>query len=579
MMLPILFRRRRNPYAAPRQRPYSYYRTRRRGAPGCALWSLPVLLLVAVAAWVAGYLYPVSEERMQAARDSIIVESHYVIMADSTEVETFLQVQGDSLLLGVDHTDSDTMPAVWVRRYDWLPFSGPYMVAKAYDRAAFCNYSPRRVKQLLQRQIAILRHNTAIAERQWPDIDYYLRTHSVHDNGFDLVLRYKTECQARLKSMAKRDSLYTRALSADSLSIVLRQTFYTRDSMGNKRQRITLKQERDGLVSLYVPDSLCDAPNALLRPRQSVARTDLEARHPKKQAPLSSAIDKRGLYSGGRDSNALPHGYGCFLAHNGEYYEGDWHHGKRQGIGLQIAHGKKLMVGEWQDDAFRGDKITYTPHRIYGIDISRYQHEKKKKKYSINWKDLRITSLGTRTKKNISGTVDYPVSFVYIKATESTSIRNRYFPTDYVQSRRHGYRTGAYHFYSTRTTGSAQARYFLKYARYNKGDLPPVLDLEPTDARIRQSGGTKTLFANIRAWLHTVEKAWGVKPVLYVSQRFLNKYLTQEPDLLKDYDVWIARYSEYLPEVRLLYWQLSCDGKVRGIHGDVDINVYNGFNF
>ena len=43
------------------------------------------------------------------------------------------------------------------------------------------------------------------------------------------------------------------------------------------------------------------------------------------------------------------------------------------------------------------------------------------------------------------------------------------------------------------------------------------------------------------------------------------------------YRVWIARYGEYKPDVKLIYWQLSPDGRVRGIHRLVDINVFNGY--
>ena len=49
------------------------------------------------------------------------------------------------------------------------------------------------------------------------------------------------------------------------------------------------------------------------------------------------------------------------------------------------------------------------------------------------------------------------------------------------------------------------------------------------------------------------------------------------PDLGDNYFVWIARYGEYMPHFKLTYWQLSPDGRVRGIRGDVDINVYNGY--
>ena len=239
----------------------------------------------------------------------------------------------------------------------------------------------------------------------------------------------------------------------------------------------------------------------------------------------------------------------------------------------------RLRIGEWREDKFIGERIVHMPERIYGIDISRHQHEKGRKKYAIDWKNLRITSLGTFSEKKIKGVVDYPVSFVYIKATEGTTVENKYFKTDYRASKKHGYRTGAYHFFSLKTLGSQQAHHFMKTAHYQKGDLPPVLDIEPTDAQIRNAGGVEQMFRNVRGWLYEVERRWGVRPILYVSQRFVNKILPQAPDLKRDYEVWIARYGEYKPDVNLVYWQLCQDGRVSGIRGPVDINVFNGFEF
>ena len=74
-----------------------------------------------------------------------------------------------------------------------------------------------------------------------------------------------------------------------------------------------------------------------------------------------------------------------------------------------------------------------------------------------------------------------------------------------------------------------------------------------------------------------MEKQTGMKPILYISQSFVNKYLPLAPDLERDYLVWIARYGEYKPDVHLVYWQLCPDGKVKGIHSNVDINVFNGY--
>jgi lysozyme len=189
---------------------------------------------------------------------------------------------------------------------------------------------------------------------------------------------------------------------------------------------------------------------------------------------------------------------------------------------------------------------------------------------------LRVTHLG-RNQKHAMGRVDYPVSFVFIKSTESTSIKNPYYGADYLQARRYGIPIGAYHFFSCRTGGAAQAQYFMMNTRFRSGDLPPVLDVEPSASQIAAMGGTEALFRQMRAFLNTVERGIHVRPILYVSQQFVNRYLSAAPDLKRNYQVWIARYSEYKPDVKLVVWQLSPNGRVSGIHGEVDINVFNGY--
>ena len=91
-------------------------------------------------------------------------------------------------------------------------------------------------------------------------------------------------------------------------------------------------------------------------------------------------------------------------------------------------------------------------------------------------------------------------------------------------------------------------------------------------------GGTAVLFTSVRTWLRIVRHHTGVRPVLYISQSFVNKHLPEAPDIIRDYNIWIARYGEYKPNVHLVYWQLCPDGRVSGIHGEVDISVFNGYH-
>ena len=145
-------------------------------------------------------------------------------------------------------------------------------------------------------------------------------------------------------------------------------------------------------------------------------------------------------------------------------------------------------------------------------------------------------------------------------------------------ARRRGIPCGAYHFFSPTSKASEQASYFLRNSKFSKGDLPPVLDVEPTPSQVRKMGGTEAMLSRVRTWMSIVHKRTGVRPILYVSQQFVNKYLPSAPDITRDYKVWIARYGEYRPDVRLAIWQLCPDGRVSGIVGEVDINVFNGYH-
>lgn len=313
-------------------------------------------------------------------------------------------------------------------------------------------------------------------------------------------------------------------------------------------------------------------------------------------------IDPLGIYTGKMNQKGQAEGHGVYQSLNGDYYDGHWINDKRSIFGFAVTAANGLKIGEWRENKFLGERVVYTSDRIYGIDISKYQHEtttfvtKRVRvkvhnkrvlrmvkrpvvhRHAINWDKVRITHLGTLSKKKVNGEADYPISFVYVKSTEGTSIRNAYYANDCKQIRKRGMHAGAYHFFSLTSSPAAQARYFLKNTSFQTGDFPPVLDVEPSDKQIASIGGGEVLFDRIRIWMNIVEQQTGVKPILYVSQMFVNQYLSKAPDIKNNYMVWIARYGEYKPDVKLIYWQLCPDGTVNGIRSQVDINVFNGYS-
>lgn len=404
-----------------------------------------------------------------------------------------------------------------------------------------------------------MQHTKEQYEQQLAEINYYMRSHSLMDEGFDIVAR-RRECLLHYIDSVTRLMDATSRFEATVPFLVLQQSPYIRDWRENNCD--TISYCSNDITKIYYPD-----------------KSYYEGQY----------VDT--LYEGATHAKRVRHGMGV-------WFSTDY-----------------VRAGAWKNDVFQGEQPLYTSNHIYGIDISRYQHEQpgktaktktvwktvktqvkqkgkmrtvtKKVKvqqpvsYPIDWSRLRITSLGTKSKKRIDGTVDYPISFVYIKSTEGVSVLNKYYLGDYSQSRRHGFKTGTYHFYSIKSPASKQAMYFIQNSRYQAGDLPPVLDVEPTPSQVAQMGGAKVLLHSMRTWLETTERYLNVRPILYVSQNFVNRYLIDKYadglHLKTNYQVWIARYGEYKPDVHLVYWQLCPDGRVAGIRFPVDINIFNGY--
>lgn len=448
---------------------------------------------------------------------------------------------------------------------------------------------------LLKEKTAYL--DSMYKDSQWRvhELSYYLHSHSVVDEGYNMISQYAEKEKHQYDYSKKMlDSLHN--FSGRKLKIIHRLKFVafyqtTLKAANGKRitkkasQEMTLLKGKDEtatfskegnyvfqLTSLQTPEGV--RPLAEYQARKLIYADNTPLR---KLPPLYYHPDSLSSYQGETDSIHQPHGHGAYLHQDGTYYEGAWVHGKRNGFGFSISGKKPLKVGEWKDDRYKGERIVYTSDRIYGIDISKYQHVIGKKKYSIDWKRLRISHLGNISKKTISGNVNFPIRFIYVKSTEGSTMLNPYYRQDYLSARAHGYKVGSYHFFSTISPAGQQARQFLKHTMMQRGDFPPVLDVEPTKEQIKKMGGIYVLFARVRTWLKMVEKDVGVKPILYINQTFVNRYLNLAPDLKHNYQIWIARYGEYKPDVHLIYWQLCPDGRVSGIHGEVDINVFNGY--
>lgn len=543
------------------------------------------IALIALFLWLTR---PMTTQEVGENDVQLVRSDRYFLLSNTDTLLTFAQIEGDTAFVRGAKNVSNAVYSMmnvhgeWVNLLPAIPSCQGRIAVVEADTAALCKARSEHLHTLLGNEAARISGKVALIDEYKEQIAYYLRTHDVSDVGFDAVARLDKRLDNEKDSLQVLDTLISQINASAPLRLVMSSRYFALMREGKKTKSVecSVDKQKDGMVILRTSDHV--VPENLntrlhLFGTEAIHKALEMLKKPSVKLPAGMQPDSLGVYYGSLNKSRKRNGYGHYITLQGDYYEGDWQNDTLTGFGMSLVKGKRMQIGEWKNGKYLGERITYTSDRIYGIDISRHQHEKGRKRYSINWKNLSITSLGHISKKKITGTVNYPVSFVYIKSTEGTTVFNKYFGADYRAARQNGYMVGCYHFFSTRTSGMKQARFFLKRSRYTRGDFPPVLDVEPTAKMISQMGGPNAMFKEIRQWLNAVESAWGVRPILYISQSFVNKYLPYAPDLMKNYNVWIARYGEYRPNVNLIYWQLSPDGRVSGIHGDVDINVFNGF--
>jgi lysozyme len=191
----------------------------------------------------------------------------------------------------------------------------------------------------------------------------------------------------------------------------------------------------------------------------------------------------------------------------------------------------------------------------HGIDVSRYQDK-------IDWKQVAGLKYGDD---------GIGITFAFIKATEGKTLKDCFFDHNWKETKKHKIIRGAYHYYKPNVSSTEQAENFKKNVILQKGDLPPVLDVEELG-----KFGVQNLKKGLKNWLKIIETHYGIKPIIYTSTNFYKAYLSG--DDFKGYHFWIAQYGKTNPRVDRdwLFWQYSDKGIIKNIRSKVALNYHKG---
>lgn len=188
---------------------------------------------------------------------------------------------------------------------------------------------------------------------------------------------------------------------------------------------------------------------------------------------------------------------------------------------------------------------------VAGIDVSYYQE-------TIAWK--RVRRAGIR--------------YAFIRASDGFDRIDERFARNWSGARAAGIMRGAYQYFRPDQDVGSQADLMINMLAKDRGELPPVIDVET-------HGGQPpdVVVARVKTWVARVRAKVGVEPIVYTGPEFWRD--RAKGGDLSSQPLWIAHYTRDCPAVpkpwlRWSFWQHTDNGRVPGIEGAVDLDLFAG---
>ncbi|MBA3452540.1 MAG: hypothetical protein H0T42_05515 [Deltaproteobacteria bacterium] len=186
-----------------------------------------------------------------------------------------------------------------------------------------------------------------------------------------------------------------------------------------------------------------------------------------------------------------------------------------------------------------------------GIDVSYHQDK-------IQWSKVRKAG----------------IRFAFIRVSDGTTVEDPRFAENWAGAKQAHVLRGAYQFFRPEQSPTAQADLLIAAIARDGGELPPVIDVEATGGK-----SPAQIAGAIKVWVERVRNRLGVEPIIYTSPEFWRDRVGGAD--FSAQKLWLAHYTAECPRVPApwkawTFWQYSKTGRVSGIKGDVDLDVFAG---
>lgn len=194
-----------------------------------------------------------------------------------------------------------------------------------------------------------------------------------------------------------------------------------------------------------------------------------------------------------------------------------------------------------------------------GVDVSAFQHD-------IDWNQVKASG------------IDFAMLRLGYRGwgAKGTLVEDEYIRQNLAGTAAAGIPIGAYFFSQATSLDEVheEIEFMLSILGDYPLDYPIVLDWEvanPTEGRVRNV--TRRELTDMLRYFCDEVSSRGFEPMVYFNWTQASRmiYLNE----LEDYPFWLALYQDRMTfPYRIEMWQYTSEGRVPGIEGDVDINLY-----
>jgi lysozyme len=166
------------------------------------------------------------------------------------------------------------------------------------------------------------------------------------------------------------------------------------------------------------------------------------------------------------------------------------------------------------------------------------------------------------------------VRFAFIRVADGTDVIDPKFEANWSGAQRAKILRGAYQYFRPEQGPADQADVLIRMLRaHGVGELPPVLDVEETAAL-----PLATVAERAQVWIARVRSELHLEPIVYTNPGMWQSRGAPE---LATQPLWLAHYTQACPAIpqpwaRWRFWQYTDNGRVAGIDGPVDLDVFDG---